>query len=522
MDSEVVIVGAGPTGLMLAYELALAGVQPIVADLHPERRQDAPGLAINSTVVELLTRRGLMDALQGDGVSVPIAHFSHLWLTPAALPQHPYTFGLIQALLELRLIEALSQRGVEIRWGHRLTGLSQDAGQVTAQLDTPEGPATLTCRYLVGCDGADSTVRQRAGIEFPGEHYPFSGITGDLLVAPGSNLFSVLGPDWHPRGAFTAVPAGPAAIKGLTAMFTDPGAKLSEPLAMRVLVGEFDREAPDPQAPPTLAEVHEYAQRITGLDLELGEPLWLRRWGYSRRHATDYRAGRVFVAGDAAHVHFPLGGQAISTGVEDAVNLGWKLAAVLDGSAPESLLDTYQSERHPVGARACLTTQAQAALLHPWEKVLPLRQVLQELIKIPEVDEYLLKLAAALDVRYQVSYPGLADDGAHPLLGWRLPAIPVTTAEGQTDLARLQHAGGGLLLDMSGGTLDTAGIQGWAGSVTHVVLEPTPDLDAAVVLLRPDGRVAWADQSGKDADGLRTALTTWFGPREPGQPAIRR
>lgn len=519
MDSAVVIVGAGPTGLMLAYELALAGVQPIVADQHPERRQDAPGLAINSSVVELLTRRGLMDSLQSDGIAAPIAHFSHLWLSPAALPRHPYTFGVIQSLLELRLIEALEERGVGIRWGHRLTGLRQDAEGVTAEVDTPVGPDTLTGRYLVGCDGAHSTVRQRAGIEFPGEDYTFSGITGDLMVAPGSNLFGVLGPDWHPRGAFTAVPAGPAAIKGLTAMFTDPGRPLPEPLPMRVLVGEFDREAADPQAPPTLAELQEYARRITGQDLDLGEPIWLRRWGYSRRHAADYRAGRVFIAGDAAHVHFPLGGQAISTGMEDAVNLGWKLAAVLNGSAPESLLDTYHGERHPVGARACLTTQAQAALLHPWEKVLPLRQVLQELIQIPEVNEYLLKMAAALDVRYPMSYTGLADDSAHPLLGSRLPAIPVTTTSGQTDLAQLQRSGGGLLLDLSGGTLDTTRIQGWADSVTEIILEPTPDIDAAVVLLRPDGRVAWADQSGKDADGLRAALTTWFGPREAGRPS---
>jgi 2-polyprenyl-6-methoxyphenol hydroxylase-like FAD-dependent oxidoreductase len=520
MDKTVVIVGAGPAGMVLAYELALAGAEPVVLDLHREQRQNAPGLALNVTVVELLARRGLMEALNGEGVSFPIAHFSHLWLDPTKLSEHhPYTFGLIQARLEGCLIEALRARGVEIRWGHRVTGLRQDAETVTVEAETANGPVTVTGRYAVGCDGADSAVRRLAGIDFPGDDYRFYGITGDLLVPRGSNLFGLLGPDWHPAGAFSAVPAGKAGIQGLAAMFSNNVTAVPDQVPMRVLVGEFEQDAPDPDAAPTVEELHACALRIVGQDLDLGEPLWLSRWGYSRRQATAYRAGRVFVAGDAAHVHFPLGGQALSTGVEDAVNLGWKLAAVLRGTAPESLLDTYHTERHPVGESACRTTQAQVSLLYPWERALPLREILQDLIAFPDVNEYLLKMAAALNIRYPITYPDQPEESVHPLQGWRLPAIPVEAVSGPTDLARLQHEGGGLLLDMSGDALGDTVAVGWSDRVRTVRAKTTPEVDAAVVLLRPDGRVAWADRSGTDAEGLARALSTWFGPAHDGTEA---
>jgi hypothetical protein len=218
----------------------------------------------------------------------------------------------------------------------------------------------------------------------------------------------------------------------------------------------------------------------------------------------------VFLAGDAAHVHFPLGGQALSTGIEDAVNLGWKLAADVQGWAPKELLDSYHDERHPVGARACMTTRAQVAVMHPLEKVAPLRDVLTELFQFEEVNDYLVKMAAGLDIQYTFEYPGSAGTVAHPLLGWRLPDIALKTATGVSGVAQALHAGRGVLLDFSGGA--AVELDGWADRVDVVAAEPTTEIDATAVLLRPDGRVAWAH--GDDAAGyagLLAALAMWFG-----------
>jgi 2-polyprenyl-6-methoxyphenol hydroxylase-like FAD-dependent oxidoreductase len=489
MSETVVIAGGGPVGLMLAGELALASVQVIVVEREPEPRVDVPGSALNAAVVELLDQRGLMNSLRSDGFEFPQAHFGHVWLDPTVLPErHEFTFVVPHSQLIARLEEHAIKLGVEIRRGYEVVSISQDdrhaAVGIRSTAGTGQTPMMTQCRYVVGCDGASSAVRELAGIEFPGTDSPFYGIIGDLELEPSAELLEWLGVHQLPLGLCMIGPAGPGVL--------------------RVATGEFDVNAPDPDAAVTLTELHAHLRRLTGIAPDLGKPIWLSRWHNTTRHAEHYRAGRVFLAGDSAHVHFPLGGQALSTGIEDAVNLGWKIAAEIAGWAPEGLLDTYHAERHPVGARACHTTRAQVALMHPMSRVEPLRDVLSELVKFDNVNEYFVKMAGGLDVRYPMP-------GTHPLLGRRLPAVNVQTPDGWRSIAELLTAGRGVLLTF--GAEVPGEVSGWADRVDVVHAEPTSEIGAGAVLLRPDGRVAWTDTAGVD---LLSQLAAWLGAPKPG------
>jgi bifunctional hydroxylase/dehydrase len=486
MSRTVTVVGAGPVGLMLASELALAGVETIVLERQPEPTGQSRGMAINAAVVELLTQRGLMDGLRPYGMSWPRAHLAQLWLDPARLSErHENTFLLPQPVLEQRLEEQALKLGVDVRRGHTLIRLEQDADGVTAEVAAATGEYQLRTGYLVGADGTASTVRQLAGIPFPGSELPFHGLVGDLSVQPTDGILQKLGAFMRNGGLYAAAPAGP--------------------LVVRISTGEFDRSPADPDAPVTIDELREAVQRLTGEPLAGGEPRWLARWDNATRLADRYRDGRVLLAGDAAHVFFPLGGQALSTGIEDAVNLGWKLAATVLGTAPAGLLDTYESERRPLGARACSTTRAQSALMYPMDRVSPLRDLIDELIQHDAVNEHLVKLVGGLDVRYPVR-PDAADP--HPLLGRRLAAIPLVTPDGEGTLAELLHRGRGVLLDLTGGAtpLDAAG---WGDRVDTATARPTAEIDASALLLRPDGYVVWVGADGPAQ--LTDALRTWFG-----------
>ncbi len=489
MNQPIVIAGGGPVGLMLACELGLWDVETIVLERLDRPSERSRGMAINAGVVELLRQRGLMESLKDDGFEFPQAHFAHLWLHPTRLREpHPYTFMVPHSQVERRLEERAGKLGVDVRRGVEVTGVTQDETGVSVQVRTSTGEDTIRAAYLVGCDGMTSTVRSLAGIGFPGIDLPFGGLNCELRVEQGDPLWARLGVNQAGGGFVTVGPNGPDVI--------------------RVTTGEFDLEPADPEAPVTLDEVRTTIERITGTtltaaELTRGEPLWFTRWDAPTRQADRYRDGRILLAGDAAHVFFPLGGQALSTGVEDAVNLGWKLAAEVRGWAPGGLLDTYHGERHPVGARACHTTRAQAALLYPMDRMTPLREIITELIAFDDVNEYLVRMAGGLDVRYP-----LPADEPHPLLGCRLPELDVAVAGADTSVAGLLHSGRGLLLDL-GSTEDLAEqAAGWADRVTVVTAAPSTEIDATALLLRPDGRVAWTS-----GPGLDTALRTWFGAR---------
>ncbi|MEV0387440.1 FAD-dependent oxidoreductase [Nonomuraea sp. NPDC050643] len=493
MSHSVVIAGGGPVGLMLACELGLLGVETLVLEQRAEPREDAPGIAINATVIELLAQRGIMDALRSDGIELPQARFALLWLDPSRVSEkHVYGFVIPHTQLARRLEERALELGVTIRRGQEIVGFGQDESGVVVQTRGESGTGTVQCRYLVGCDGTRSTVRRLAGIDFPGGETPFSGLAGDVTHEPGDEVTQWIGTRLSDDGILMAVPSAQGRI--------------------RVVTGEFGGSPADPDAPPTLDELRETVRRLTGVDWRpTGELCWLSRWDNATRQAERYRVGRVFLAGDAAHVHFPLGGQALATGIEDAVNLGWKLAADVHGWAPPGLLTTYESERHPVGARACLTTRAQVALMHPLEQIAPVRELLDELIRFPDVNEHLVRIQGNLDVRYP-----LGRDSSHPLLGRRPAHVPVTTPAGEGDVGGLLREGRGVVLDLSKGTFSLEGVAGWGDRVNVVTAEPTMEIPAAALLLRPDGFVAWADSTGADDAGLRSALRSWF-----GEPAIQ-
>jgi len=511
VTQTVVVVGAGPVGLMLGYELGLLGVETVVVERLPEPRHDSPGVAINSGVVELFSQRRVMDLLEDDGFGFPQAHFAYLPLDPTKLTDpHPFTFTMVQQTLERRVGDAAAKLGVRIRRGEEVVGLTQDDSGVTVTLRGAAGETTLRCRYLVGCDGADSTVRRLAGIDFPGEDFPFYGITGDLEVRPGDELVDLMGAGFQAKGAFTLAPTGPEILA-----LVDPDDEDAPegPVVVRVLAGEFGVAPPDPDAPATVDELHAMARRILGRDVAIGPVRWLSRWDHRSRQADKYRVGNVFLAGDAAHVHFPLGGQALSTGLEDAVNLGWKLAAQVHGWAPADLLDSYHSERHPVAARALRTILAQVQLVYPMEQVSAVRAMVGELIGIPAVNDHLVRVAGGLDVRYPIG-----DPETHRLLGKRIPDFPLRTAAGSTSVAPLLHDARGVLLVLGGAAPD---LTGWADRIDTVSAEPSAAIDAAALLLRPDGRVAWITRdpdvatAGPAAADLAAALATWFGPARP-------
>ncbi|RMI38645.1 FAD-dependent oxidoreductase [Streptomyces triticirhizae] len=498
MDTTVVIAGAGPTGLMLACELGLAGVPTVVLESSATPRDDAPAVAINVGAVEQLDRRGLLEPLKRDATTLPLprTHFALFPLDVERLGER-YTNSLVvtqrdlSATLERRAVEL----GVTIRRDHRVVGLDQgdDAVRVTAR--TQDGTAELTCRYLVGCDGTDSAVRELAGIPFPVVESPFYGLVGDFAGVAGDMPKEHLGYYHSPAGGmFMCLPIGPDTLRLMTA--------------------EFDRAPDDPASAVTPEEARATVKRLSGTDPGPLTLRWMSRYRNLSGLADAYRSGNVFLAGDSAHAMFPLNGQAITSGLHDAVNLGWKLAATVHGWAAPDLLDTYDAERRPVGRRACVNIRAQVSLSEDPDRVAPLREVVSWLASFDQSNAALIEMVMGLDVDY--AGPARPEEPArHALLGRALPPVPLKTAEGATDTARLNHSGHGVLLDLSGDSSTDWKIAGWRDRVDVVTAAPTPELPARALLLRPDGHVAWVAPEHDARASLHATLTRWFGAAAP-------
>ncbi|WP_372667934.1 FAD-dependent monooxygenase [Amycolatopsis kentuckyensis] len=483
-DTQVVIAGAGPTGLMLACELRLAGVDVLVLERLPEPRtveSRAGGLHIRT--METLDQRGLLDRFLERGQPSQAVRFSTIPLDVSDVAtRHPYVLVIAQSEVERLLTERAAEVGVRLRRGTEVVGFTQDGTGVTVELASG---ACVRADYLVGCDGGRSTVRRLAGIEFPGTSATMTALLGDVELAepPEDDIFQ----ERREHGVFSVLSRGPDWY--------------------RVLTNEFDHVA-DRDEPVTLETLRAALLKIAGTDYGLHSPRWLSRFGDAARQVDRYREGRVLLAGDAAHIHFPAGGQGLNTGVQDAVNLGWKLAAVVRSQAPDLLLDTYQTERHPVAARVLQNTRAQTALHRADEHTSALCEVLGDLIDIDEVRLRLAGMITATDIKYPMA-------GTDDLLGRRIPDLDLEHGR----VYELLHRARAVLLDLGGLPPLDAVVTGWADRVDLVRVRPAKGsgLGADAVLIRPDGHVAWVTRAGErpDVDALRTALTTWVGPSGP-------
>ncbi|MEU2394634.1 FAD-dependent monooxygenase [Streptomyces sp. NPDC007369] len=484
MDSAVVVVGAGPTGLMLAGELRLAGVPVIVLERLGEPTGQSRALGLTVRTMEVFDQRGLLERL-GEVPTNPMGHFGGLLVDFSGLDSsHRTAHSIPQGRTERMLGDWAAGLGADIRRGHEVVAITPDAYGVDLAVRGPDGSSLrLRASYVVGCDGGRSTVRKLGGFGFPGTPGSMEMLLADVR---GCEI------EAHPFGK--RYPGGIA---------------MSAPLGdgiQRVILREHGA-APRTE-PAGFEDVAAAWQRVTGQDIGHAEPVWASSFSDAGRLAASYRRGRVLLAGDAAHIHLPAGGQGMNVGIQDAVNLGWKLAAQVSGWAPPGLLDTYHRERHPVGERLLLNTRAQGLLFLGGDEVQPLREVFGELIAHPDVARHLAHMVTGLEIAYDCG------PGTHPLLGRRLPHQELTgEADTKTSTTELLRAGRGLLLDLAGSAELRRIASAWHGRVEvftgrpHAPGEDSPFAGTDALLVRPDGHVAWA--AGQD--DLPRALHRWFG-----------
>ncbi|MFG2140520.1 FAD-dependent monooxygenase [Streptomyces sp. NPDC048650] len=506
-DADVVVAGGGPVGLMLACELALADTSVIVLERLTEVDVTIKAGAINSPSAEALYRRGMLPPLmevqrtalehfssfmrrrQAAGASQVkpppkfAGHFAGIMLRGDLLDESDPDFGrtgpagelglIPQEALERQLAARAAELGVEVRRGVTLTGF--DAGEAGVHVHTSDGP--LRTGWLVGCDGGRSTVRRLAGFPFPGTDPEITGHQAIVELA-GADALKV---GWNWTGAGTYVHG---------------------PMPGRILTVEFDGPPADRSAPVTAEELQTALRRVSGVpDVTITKVITATRFTDNARQVPDYRSGRVLLAGDAAHVHSPFGGQGVNLGLGDAMNLGWKLAATIKGRAPEDLLDTYTAERHPIGAWVLEWTRAQVALMRPERHARALREVISELTGTVDATTFFAKKISGVWQRYDLP-------GGHPLTGASAPDLELSDG---TRLGEQLHGGQALLLDLAGDPELRRRAAGYGGRVrVHTAACPgRPDL--AALLVRPDGCTAWAADAGDTADGLDAALRRWFG-----------
>lgn len=481
-EHEVVIAGGGPTGLMLAGELALAGVD--VAIVEKRLNQEVEGSragGLHPRSIEVLDQRGIADRFISQGKKHHVVHFAGAVLDARDRPtRHNYTLALWQARIEQGLAEWVSELPVKFYRGHEVTGFSEADDGVTVDLEDAQ---SLRARYLVGCDGGRSLVRKTAGIGFRGWDPDIS-----YLIFEADMTEPALGISHGPKGLYAIGP-------------------LEDSQHFRGVVTEQQLKRGDR---PDINDLRQALVAAYDTDFGVDNVTWLSRFTDAARQAETYRKGRILLAGDAAHVHSPAGGQGLNIGLQDAVNLGWKLAQVVKGISPDSLLGTYHDERHPIGAALLKNTLALTALNRGDERTNALREMMVEVMQMDAPRRWYTSLMSSLDVHYDLGE-------GHPLLGRRMPDLDIATEDGLTTVFTLLHDARPVLLNLSGSSdIDTTGWEGRIKSVdaTFEGAMELPVIGAVdtpeVVLIRPDGHVAWVGD-GK-TNGLKIALENWFGP----------
>jgi 2-polyprenyl-6-methoxyphenol hydroxylase-like FAD-dependent oxidoreductase len=478
----VVIAGGGPTGMMLAAELALAKVDVAIVERRPNHvLAGSRAGGFHSRTIEVLDQRGVAERFLAEGQVAQAAMIGTTVLDMSDFPtRHPYSLGIWQNNIERIMAAWVAELPVRMYYGCEVTGFAQDDTGVDVELSDGQ---SLRAQYLVGCDGGRSVIRKAAGIEFPGWDATRSNLIAEVEVT-----------EEPPRG----IRNDATGVHGLH--------RMEDGKTVRVVVTE---QQLGPGSDPTLRDLSDALITVFGTDFGVHNPTWISRFTDMTRHAAAYRAGRVLLAGDSAHVHYPAGGQGLSLGVQDAVNLGWKLAQVVNGTSPERLLDTYQDERHPVAARALQHTMAQTALQRQDVRMKAVVEMVSELASMDEPRKRLAGIVSGLDIHYDLGE-------GHPLLGRRMPDLDLVTANGALRVFELLHDAKPVLLNL--GEPGGFDITPWAERVqlidaTYVGTWELPVLGEvsapAAVLIRPDGYVVWV---GDGADsGLREALTTWFG-----------
>jgi 3-(3-hydroxy-phenyl)propionate hydroxylase len=487
----VVIAGGGPTGLTLAAELALAGIDVAIVERRPDQNfAGSRALGLHARSIEMFELRGIADRFLSRGQVMQVAGFAWIPLDIGDLPaRHAHGLALGQTDIEEILAEWADELKVPMYRSTEVVGLSQDHKGVQVSLSNG---SSLQAQYLVGCDGGRSIVRKAAGIAFPGWEATVSHLIAEVQMTE------------------TPPPGLHRDVHGIHSLV-----QKEDGSTVRVLLTEA---APGAMEEPTLQDLSERLFAVYGSDFGAHSPTWISRFTDMARQAETYRKGRVLVAGDAAHVHYPTGGQGINTGIQDAMNLGWKLAQVVKGVSPDSLLDTYHDERHPVAAAMLQNTLAQVALLRMDDRTEALRAMMGEILAMDEPRRALGAKMSGLYIRYDLGE-------GHPLLGRAMPDVEIERAVGQQHVSTLLHDARPVFLQL--GDMEGIDLSPWLGRVQHVraryhgawVLPVVGPVDApCALLIRPDGYVAWVG-SGTNA-GLQDALTTWFG--QPSRAAAGR
>ena len=479
----VVIVGSGPTGMMLAAELTLAGVDVAVVERRASPDLDrARAGGLHARTIEVLDQRGVADRFVSQGQAMQIQGYSGIRLDISDFPtRYNYGLALPQSDTERIIAAGVSELGVPVAREHEVTGFAQDEGGVDVELSDGQ---SLRADYLVGCDGGRSLIRRAAGIDFPGWEASIYSLVAEAEMSEE--------PEWGIRYDENG---------------TQAVAKLADGKRVRVVVSQ--RYAGQ-TGEPTLRDLSQALIAVWGTDYGVHSLAWISRFTDMTRQAASYRKGRVLLAGDAAHVHYPVGGQGLNIGVQDAVNLGWKLAQVVKETSPESLLDTYHRERHPIGARVLRLTVAQTALGRGDDRTEALREVMSELLRMDEPRKRYAAIMSGLDIHYDLGE-------GHPLLGRRMPDLDVVSSNGPLRVFTLLHAARPVLLNLD--EPDGFDITPWASRVQLIDAQYDGAWELPVlgrvtapsaVLIRPDGYVAWVGD--RTQRGLTDALITWFGP----------